>query len=135
MTESQINQLRQYIRSIADDYGLKDWSIEFEGREPINPEANGQQFSPYAQRKAEIRINHAIIDDAELLRRVVIHELTHCHIDQLWHWMETEVKEWLGISRNQSEQMYSTFRLLAEFHIDGITRGIESKYPLIEWHD
>ena len=131
MTKRDRKALGKYVRWIADRMGLRDWHFLLDHEPPEQDEAWASIFPTYGQRRAVI---HFAVDTrdrpTDTLRRIVVHELMHCHHDRMD-----------GVYRTAAEQMGQQARLVSmeswrstlENATDDIASAWAESFPLIEW--
>lgn len=81
---------REYIRYVADQVGLRDWTIFVLDDPPADP-ANAACISMFPHRKvAHVAFDKGWCDgDDETICRTVIHEMLHCHFEGIATALET----------------------------------------------
>lgn len=79
-------QLGEYLRELADRMGLRDWTINLMHDTPDNPQHAACIEVRYGRKVANISFEeHWAGNDPETLRATCVHELLHCHINQVRH--------------------------------------------------
>ena len=74
-------ELGQYVRDIADQMGLRDWTVNMMHGEPANVKAGADCQVVFGQKVVDIRFRHDWHEmPPEDLRWLVAHELVHCHL-------------------------------------------------------
>ena len=74
------DSLDRYIRTLADAMGLKDWDVRLSDDALDDGNAGGCRV-PYGRKIAKIRL--AEHDTIESLRRTIVHELLHAHLEPI----------------------------------------------------
>lgn len=143
MKKRDRRELERYVRGIANEMGLRDWTFTVEVVKQVgrtwnkNKPQDGEEWcatcKPVIGRKyAELTfasyLRNAPRDD---LRHTVVHELVHCHFYGLWDMlrrdtlmqMEQEVYDmWVvGVERHM------------EYGVDAMADVIAPHLPLINW--
>lgn len=149
MKKKHHHELCRYTRYLADEMGLRDWTINVwigETKEddpsilahPLgekDPVHNvvGTCEVVYGQRWAIITIPDGEEKRSpEETRLTIVHELLHCHLDHLY----TFTRNFIG---NEAEtpavqnMAYAVARQQLELCIDAISRAWMQKLPVIEW--
>ena len=79
------DDLRPYVRDLADRMGMRDWDVRLvdDAMEP-GPTVDAQSKVYYGQRRIDVWIaEHHQQGDAAFLRLLVVHELLHAHLDPM----------------------------------------------------
>lgn len=123
--------LGHYIAAIAERLGLADWTILIDPDAPSDSEAFAEIVCTYGQRRALIRFDHAVRTwPPDRLRRVVVHELVHCHLDRMdTHYDSVEAE--LGPQAGRLAR--ATWRSVLEDATDNIADAWARDQPLIDW--
>jgi hypothetical protein len=132
-------ELGRYVRAVADEMGLRDWTLNLEVDSPDTPDGApdgmrwGASCEPVPGRKAATITFDPCHREAqpEDLRETVVHELTHCHFFGVWDTIRRDLLRSLG------QDSYDLFTAGVERHmeygIDAIAEVIAKQMPLIEW--
>ena len=132
MTKADRKVLTDYVRSVADDLGLKDWAIEVSDEEPIDPDANASCQPTYGRKYATLRFASDFREHKpESQRNTVVHELLHCHLHPLGEQAEWDLSELIGKSADFA--FCKAFRRNLEYAVDGLAGAYSKHQPLIEW--
>ena len=128
MTDSAHAYWSGYIRSLADDIGLKDWTIELKRDGPANSDAGASMITICGRRIVWIRLGFGFYSGTpEDQRHYVLHELLHVHLDDvdtaIW-----QAKEIIGSDTFTLMEKVVKDRL--EFAIDTIAASIGHAYPV-----
>lgn len=83
MTENERVALNNYVRYLADGLCLRDWQIELI-LAPADEGIAGRVITPYGRKIAHILLGPSWrICGLHELRDTLVHELLHCHLDQV----------------------------------------------------
>ena len=126
MTSQEFKSLGRYVAKVASAYGLRDWHITLHG-DTHERENAGEVSCVYGQRRAHIGVSAEFGGlDADEQRHVVVHELTHIHLDQVVQLVE-DLQPLLG------KQAFDTFMLgyrqAVEHATDAIASAIHKGFP------
>jgi hypothetical protein len=90
------NQLAKYVRALANQMGMRDWTVTLRPEPPEDSDEGYQtgfgviadSFVPPGQQHAILRMREDVQMDGDLnyLREVFVHELVHC---LLWPYART----------------------------------------------
>jgi hypothetical protein len=141
MKKRDRRELERYIRYVADEMGLRDWTLTVNTLKRLKranrtPDGNewGAICAPVPGRKcATLTFTDARRDDSlDDLRQTVVHELVHCHFYGLW---DTICRDTLDLIDEQ--QTYDTLIASVERHmeygVDAVADAIAPRMPLIDW--
>lgn len=128
------DELRPYIRHLADLCGLKDWRLLLSDAPLVHdPDRNGYSTMAtcavnYGQKRAVIEISADWASwDAADLRSTVVHELLHCHAEPM-RWAVNNTKHAVGTALY--EVIYDAFTDAMELAVDGIATAWAATLPL-----
>lgn len=138
MTNAEFGVLGKYLRSMANEMGLRDWyfqlmhgpPINFDGSEDKSAGARIETF--WGKRVAHVWV---CSDFKELKpdrqRQFICHELVHCHVDHLDSLTDNKLRDHMGEQYWQG--WHQGFYLSFENAIDAIAQAWADKLPLIKW--
>lgn len=138
MNKRDRKALAHYVRCIADEMGLRDWSFDIEIGD-ADVDLPWEYISAFASIECVDGRKFATItfaDDArdqprEYLRDSVCHELIHAHLNPACEIVRVDAKD--GFSQATYEMLMASFRRNIEFAVDGLAEVIAKQMPLIEW--
>lgn len=109
--------------------GLKDWDVILQRDRPKNGSAWASTETYYGQRRCEIHLNPDTFfaETPERQRHVIVHELLHCHTDNVNEVVRIFLTEQSGDAASLFE---AYFRQQMEYTVDGVATGIASCFPL-----
>lgn len=130
--------LAHYVRHIADEMGLRDWSFNVVVEQPDTPEnPDGHQWgascAPIPGRKGATLTFAPWTRDCtrEELRETVVHELTHCHFFGLWDTLRRDTLQELG--QSAYNLLIAGCERHMEYGVDAVAEAIAPRMPLIDW--
>lgn len=125
--------LGRYIHCIADEMGLRDWTLHLL-REPCDEDCNAQTHIIYGRRKAEIRVSEEFRSrEPERIRQTVVHELTHLHFAAATNQVDRDLQGHLG---DQARDIfYQGWLRNFEYGIDATAIALAPHMPLIDWDE
>jgi hypothetical protein len=141
MKKKHRKALGHYIRWIADEMGLRDWTFDLIIAEP-DPPANrdpegkgvfGATCEPCPGRK-QATLTFAPWKrnvPKEELRETVVHELVHCHFFGLWDTMRRDLLQTLG--QGEYDIFIAGSERQMEYGVDAVAQALAKQMPLIEW--
>lgn len=133
MSDADFEELCRYLRAIADDLALRDWTIVVK-REPAETGANAQVRPIVGRKLAELRFAWDFRDDLpERQRHTVVHELLHLHFASAQHAIEFDLAKHHALNDHEHEIIWQSFLRQFEYGIDGIADGVAERFPLIAW--
>jgi hypothetical protein len=123
-----------YIRYVANELGLRDWKFNFmyETTEEIQED---QSYAVVRLTRGRKVANIYLCREfrslrPETQRHTIIHELLHCHFSQLQFFFD----DLYGVMTAETTRHFDKmWRDLHEWALDGVTDGIENKFPIIDW--
>lgn len=123
--------LCHYIRWVADEMELRDWTFELM-REPAPPDAWGRTVLTYGRKLAQIYVCEEFRTLApEKQRQCIVHELVHAHLEGATNMVFNDLDRHLGA---QSDEIFGAgFRRHIEYGVDGLADALAKHLPLIEW--
>lgn len=131
MNEQQRAALDSYVRQVADQLGLRDWTFSIL-EDPCSDDSCALCTPTYGRRLATLEFcaefrNH----DAATQRHTVVHELLHC----VFAPEQDHVR--LGLVKHLSQSTYDAFyeayQLMHEYAIDGLADSVAPLMPPIQW--
>ena len=122
MIDPRKQRFLPYLRQLANMIALKDWRIEIREEPPEHREADASIRLIYGRKFAIIAMSESFLNlSPEDQRKSLIHELIHCHVEQMWEF---------ALERMPSD-MESSFKRIAEYAVDGLADGFASHLPLL----
>lgn len=132
MPNATFMALGRYVSDLARDYGLTDWEISFKTA-PCGGDAQADITCTYGQRRATIALAHDFATyEPQRQRRVLIHELTHCHLDPI-DTVTHNLERILGVAAYGVH--YEAINDAVEWAADIIATAIAPKFALPEVPD
>lgn len=134
-------ELERYVRWVANEIGLRDWTLQVAvtkkiKRSPKTPDGQewGATCRPTPGRKFAL-ITFAAErrdDDLDELRQTVVHELVHCHFYGVWDTIRRDTLDLIDAQETYDTLIKGVERHM-EYGVDAVADAIASYMPLIEW--
>jgi hypothetical protein len=122
--------LERYIRTTADEMGLRDWRISL-SRKPADGSANAAIWLRTNHKEAVIYVAADFRDHAPDEQRCsIVHELIHCHLEPPTKLLTGDLRQHLGDS---GSLFIEAFINAIEYGVDGLATAIAPRLPLIDW--
>ena len=139
MNQRDRKELARYVRHIADEMGLRDWTFEVKVGDPDEEDEIPNCDDALASIECVDGRKFAIItfvpdsrkQPPEELRDTVVHELIHAHLNPACEIVRVDAKD--GFSQATYEMLMMSFRRSIEYAVDGLAEVISKQFPLIEW--
>lgn len=122
------DRLAHYLRFMADQCGLRDWTVGVASDPPDDPEANAKIDAPFGRRFAMIHFPDSWAQrDPDGFRQTIVHELIHCH---LWH-IDQRKCDLHGVLGDKAYDLYHKAHHEAlELAVDGMAMAFADLLPL-----
>lgn len=122
-----------YVRHVADQLELRDWTIVVETDPPLSEDAGAAIRPVYGRKRAWLRFRddfrRAGADDQV---QTVAHELLHCHLDAIETPLEDDsVADLMGSAAYHV--LFQAHRNAIEFAVDAIAESFVHHLPTIDW--
>lgn len=132
MKKKDREELKRYIRWVANEMLLADWTFDVKWESPSDPDALANCTPIFGRKRATLRF----CDDfrnlvADEQRDTVVHELIHCHFAPAQCQVEKDLERHLGVQADQL--FFESFKRNVEYAVDGLAGAIAKHMPLIEW--
>ena len=122
------HELGQYMRHMADLMGLRDWYLTLTHKEPLDDDHGAECDVSYGQKCARIAFRDDWPTwDAEEVRRLMVHELIHRHVEPM-RWAMNNTKHVVGAAT--FEVIADGFMDVLEVAVDGMAREWARHLPL-----
>lgn len=120
-----------YIRSTADQVGLKDWEVVLSDEPAAEGKAASVQAA-FGRKFARILIGKGFRGEApEDQRDTIMHELVHLHLEPAADMVYRDLEKILG--RPADAVFTNGFDRQLEYGIDALAGALAPHLPLIEW--
>lgn len=137
--------LADYIREMANQMGLMDWTFILRWHPPREDEDDPESSEEdtvlatcrptYGRKVATLRFSQDVRDAMpEQVRNTVAHELIHCHLGHAQMVVEGEMFDAIGKPHPWNE-LWASFRRALEYAVDGMASSWDEHLPLIIWHE
>jgi hypothetical protein len=132
VNDAEWEELKRYVRAMADLLWLRDWTLIVSREEP-GEDGWIACCEPITGRKAAtLRFRNDFRErDPETQRQTVVHELLHCHTAQPWHLVRVTLPKELG--QSAYNLFCDAFRNELEYAVDAIADAVSGSFPLIQW--
>lgn len=131
MTKRERKTLAEYVRWVADQLELRDWTIHLE-HIPCDPERAGEAECVRYRRDIHISVNHRFRDyPPEEQRETIVHELLHAHHEACWRMVQADLAEPLG--KIAYYVFCDAYRANMEHCVDALAKALSKHMPLIDW--
>lgn len=123
------HELGQYVRDVADEMNLRDWTLEVH----VRPQ---DELDEYQASCAVVHLrSYAIISFLDewptwtpgRLRQVTCHELLHCHTEKITT-VVVHLRERMSVAASQLAER--TYRAALEYAVDDIATAWAETLPL-----
>lgn len=123
--------LSRYIRAIADEVELRDWTIEL-AENPAPADSQGHIHVTYGRKLATLSVGRGFRElTAAEQRQTIAHELVHCHFEPAANMVLNDLEQWLG---KQADQIFfDGFKRQMEYAVDALATALAKRLPPIEW--
>lgn len=130
--------LEEYVRWIANEIELRDWTIIVDIAAVASPErADGQEWGATSQsipgRKACTLTFPTEFRDRRLeeVRSTVVHELVHAHHAPMWEMVRIDLAP--SLVQPTYDMFCCGYERWMEFAVDAVADALAKHLPLIEW--
>jgi hypothetical protein len=123
--------LGEYIRWVANEMELRDWTIVLDA-DPADDGLIGHCICVNGQREARIAVASNFREHPpEEQRETIVHELLHVHHEGCWRMVQTDLAEPMG--KIGYYVFCDSYRRAMEYAIDGTAKALAKHLPLIDW--
>jgi hypothetical protein len=133
MTDTQREQLTIYVRKLADLLGLRDWELHVEQEGPEGPMERACTYLLDNAHEAYIRFDADRLGDMEQVRSDTIHELIHCHLQNVRNVVGVDLKKTGILSRDAFDLLKEVHDRQEEIAVESLAVVIAPYFPLPEW--
>ena len=129
MTPKQKKSLIRYISAVGKEYGLTGWQmgLSFDAHDAVAAEVS----CVYGRRIAHLAVSPDFLDfTPEEQRQVIVHEMTHIHLDQMQTLIHDLLPEVMG--KPAFDAFIAGYRQAMEHATDAIADAIAPTFPLWE---
>ena len=127
LTEKQYQDLRKYIRALADRMELRDWTIIL-GEEATREGADASMFCTYGAKVVTILVGRNWNSlTSERQRAVIVHELVHAHFYP-WQWAYNNLQ--YSVNQDIFKAVRGGITDAEEYAVQAITDIIARHMPL-----
>lgn len=131
MNERERDALIGYIRWVANEMELRDWTFDLSSR-PADRDCYAQIFPTYGQKHAEISVDENFRTlDADKQAQIIAHELVHCHLEAASNMVFADLEPYLGKAADQI--FWNGYKRQMEYGVDALATVIAKHMPNISW--
>lgn len=131
MTDADFDALTRYVRWVANELELRDWTITVT-REAAPADALAHIRGTYGRKLALIDFAADFRShDAEDQRHTVVHELVHCHLESATNMVLNDIEDSLGKTTDQV--FWNGYKRQIEYGVDALASALAKHLPLIDW--
>lgn len=135
---AQIRKAGNYARRLADDMGLRDWTISITSDEPSAEELGARgggvpvaaQNSGVGRKECELFFSEAFFEDDygdDQRRETVVHELIHAHMTGMWHMIYYDLED--HMNPPAYAVFHDSFRRSMEYATDALAEALAPHMP------
>lgn len=131
MTKRERAALGRYVRWIANELELRDWTITIDD-DPCDEAFAARVECTEGRKHATISFNERFTTYApEDQRQTIVHELVHAHLAVCWRMVQTDLVNPLG---HEGYGFFcDSYRRAQEYAVDAIADALAKHMPLIAW--
>lgn len=128
MNDPDRAELERYVRWMADELGLRDWTLILSHDPPKDEDAGGEIEPRYARKVATVKVAKDFRElTPEYQRHVIVHELLHLHVEGAAVIVRNDLWEGRLVSYDAYQAIWYAYRTQMELGVDGIAeRGGEA---------
>jgi len=134
MSRAQWDDLAEYVREVANRIELRDWAFRLDrlplGTKDDDRDAYAMVTVVYGRKLARIAFCHewnTIAADER--RHVVVHELLHCHVNQVHILLSNQLPSMIG--DHAWEPINQSIRFQTEHIVDALADALAPHMPTI----
>ena len=132
MTKADRKELVRYVRWLANELGLRDWTINLHYADTDDEHSFAETRTTFGRKIGDISLCEDFRElDPKIQRHTLIHELLHCVFAQEQEFIRLDIKGHLGMPAWNI--FFSAYQSMHEYAIDGVADSIERKFPVIQW--
>jgi hypothetical protein len=123
-----LKKVGPYVRALADEMGLRDWTINILSTPPDNDQHAACIDIRYGRKFANIEFARDWAESSpDTFRSTCVHELLHCHFRPI-HWHINNLGS--HIATSTFDVFYGAFRDIEEVAIDAVAEEWARHLPL-----
>jgi hypothetical protein len=132
VTKSQRAILGRYIRHVANELHLRDWTFHVKHEPAEDPDVLAEIRCTFGTHEANIWFCKDFVDrEPEQQRETVVHELVHPHVEIPWEMVRDDLKRHLGMLT--WDTFTDAYKRNMEFGVDALAKSLAPHLPLIDW--
>lgn len=124
--------LTDYLRSTADEMGLRDWDVRLLP-EPCDDGCAATCKLTFGRKLAKVSVekDFRTKQTPEEQRDSIVHELVHCHFESMASMVRNDLERVIGQSGDQI--FFNGFERQFEYGVDAMACALSKHLPLISW--
>lgn len=123
--------LLEYVRWVANEIELRDWTVELD-RDACDDDRAGHAVCIDGQRHVTVAVNANFRGySPEEQRETIVHELLHAQHAVCWRMVQTDLAEPMG--KIAYYVFCDSYRRAMEYTVDALSKALAKHMPLIEW--
>lgn len=124
--------LADYIRTTADEMGLRDWEIRLED-DPASEGCCASVRATYGRKLAKVYVekDFKTAQTPEEQRDTIVHELIHLHFESMSNMVRCDLERIIG--QPTDHVFFNGFERQFEYGVDAMAGALAKHLPLIEW--
>jgi hypothetical protein len=127
-TKKQRKIIGEYVRWVANELELRDWTIVLSHKEPDDPDHGASIRPTYGQKKATLKLRNDFFGcSLEEQRQTIAHELLHCHTSGI-RWQFNNIGN--NLSAPLFDAIWSGINDQIEFATEAIADAIAKHLPV-----
>ena len=131
MTGADRGELERYVRWVADEIELRDWTITLDD-EPCDDDYTAQIACTEGRKHAVLSVNRKFREYApDEQRQTIAHELVHAHHEMCWRIVQKDLLQPLG--QETYNVLCDGYRRAMEYCVDAVADALAKHLPLIDW--
>jgi hypothetical protein len=131
MTKRDQKVLGRYIRRVADELELRDWTLTLSNN-PAPKDCYGHMTETYGRKLAVIEVCADFRNlDAEQQRHTIVHELVHCHLAPPTNMVLNDLEK--ELSDTTDRIFWASYKRQIEYSTDALASALAKHLPLIDW--
>lgn len=129
-SKRQRKALGAYVRSVANDLELRDWTFDVSRDEPSDDTHFAAIRCTYGRKRATIKFRDDFYTDSAIEQReAVCHELIHAHLSGI-EWQFANIGN--HVSRDAYDMIWGGLKDQVEFATDALAVALAKHLPLPE---
>ena len=125
-------QLANYLRALADQMDLRDWTVRFI-HTPCRDDALAECTVIYGRKWVDVEVNRKFLKmSPQDQRATLVHELVHCHFDAVEGVMR-DARQAKALPRRTQALIEQAQHRAIEHGVDAVAEALAPHLPLPPW--